>query len=393
MAEYADEWTEESGCGEPAESHSFVQNQIMHWNMQQTATTKIPPAFDGTTSWFAYEKAIDEWCDVTDLAEDKRGPALRNRLIGEADIYKDYLDPEQLREAGEGVDYLKRTLRPFFVKGTSHVFLWRFMQIFKAHRGQQDLLRWMGRFGVLVKRLKESWMDCLTTLSMEQIIVHPEYIALMRRAEQNRNGYLDEEEQQQVVQEFLRARRQAHENRFPFNDNLMALVMVVQADLTEQQRERMTSTMVTQGVHVENYTYQGIRQVFTELFCAPKNSWENPSLRGGRTQGRSFCILGDGELDGAYGYWVEDDDSGEQGFLPEVEDVFWTFDEETYAWVSRKLGHRKLRRGRPKGKGKSTGKGKKGYGRFKPSRGKSQGGKGDRSQTLITQQEYTDLCA
>ena len=154
------------------------------------------------------------------------------------------MDPEQLREAGEGVDYLKRTLRPFFVKGTSHAFLWRFMQIFKAHRGQQDLLRWMGRFGVLVKRLKESWMDCLTAFSMEQIIVHPEYIALMRRAEQNRNGYLDEEEQQQVVQEFLRARRQAHENRFPFNDNLMALVMVVQADLTEQQRERMTSTMV-----------------------------------------------------------------------------------------------------------------------------------------------------
>ena len=76
MAEYAGEWTEESGCGEPAENHSFVQNQIMHWNMQQTATTKIPPAFDGTTSWFAYEKAIDEWCDVTDLAEDKRGPAL-----------------------------------------------------------------------------------------------------------------------------------------------------------------------------------------------------------------------------------------------------------------------------------------------------------------------------
>ena len=229
-------------------------------------------------------------------------------------------------------------------------------------------------------------MHCLANLSMEQIIDHPLYIALMRRTEQNRNGYLDEEEQQQVVQEFLRARRQAHENRFPFNDNLMALVMVVQADLAEQQRERMTSTMVTQGVHVENYTYQGIRQVFTELFCAPTNSWENPSPRGGRTQGRSFCILGDGEMDGACGYWAEDGDSGDQGFLPEVEDVFWTFDEETYAWVSRKLGHRKLRRGHPKGKGKSKGKGERGYGRLKSYKGKGQGGKGDPSQVLISQQ-------
>ena len=143
----------------------------------------------------------------------------------------------------------------------------------------------------------------------------------------------------------------------------MALVMVVQADLTEQQRERMTSTAVTQGVHVENYTHQGIRQAFTKFFCAPKNSREIRSLRGGRTQGRSFCILGDGGMDGAYGYWAEDDDSGEQGFPPEVEDVFWALGEETYAWVARKFGHRKLRRGRPKGKGKSKGKGKRGYAR------------------------------
>ena len=92
--------------------------------------------------------------------------------------------------------------------------------------------------------------------------------------------------------------------------------MVAQAGLTEQQHERMTSTMITQGVYVENYTYQGTRQVFTELFCAPRDSWENPSLRGGRPRGRSFCILEDGEMDGACGCWVEDNDSGEQGLLP-----------------------------------------------------------------------------
>jgi len=69
------------------------------------------------------------------------------------------------------------------------VFLWRFMQIFKAHRGQADLLRWMGRFGVLVKRLKESWMDCLPSMSPEQIMSNPDFIALRQRAEANRNGY------------------------------------------------------------------------------------------------------------------------------------------------------------------------------------------------------------
>ena len=33
----------------------------------QQVTTKIPPGFDGRTSWFAYEEAIDDWCDITEL--------------------------------------------------------------------------------------------------------------------------------------------------------------------------------------------------------------------------------------------------------------------------------------------------------------------------------------
>ena len=50
----------------------------------QQVTTKVPPSYDGRSSWFAYEDAIDDWCDITELDADKRGPALRNRLEGEA---------------------------------------------------------------------------------------------------------------------------------------------------------------------------------------------------------------------------------------------------------------------------------------------------------------------
>ena len=42
-----------------------------------TITTKVPPLFDGSQSWFAYEKAIDEWVDLTELSEEKQGPALK----------------------------------------------------------------------------------------------------------------------------------------------------------------------------------------------------------------------------------------------------------------------------------------------------------------------------
>ena len=124
----------------------------------QQVTTKMPPSFDGRSSWFAYEEAM---CDVTELDTDKQGPALRNRLEVEAAIYKSLLDRNALKDPNTGVEYFKRELRPHFVKGSQSVFLWRFFQLFKAHRGQQDFLRWIGRISVLRKRLGEAWMDLI----------------------------------------------------------------------------------------------------------------------------------------------------------------------------------------------------------------------------------------
>jgi len=57
-----------------------------------------PPGFDGKTSWFAFEDAIHDWCDISELESDKWGPALRNRLEGEAAVYKRFLDREELKE-------------------------------------------------------------------------------------------------------------------------------------------------------------------------------------------------------------------------------------------------------------------------------------------------------
>ena len=30
-------------------------------------TTKMAPSFGGRVSWFSYEEAIDDWCDITEL--------------------------------------------------------------------------------------------------------------------------------------------------------------------------------------------------------------------------------------------------------------------------------------------------------------------------------------
>ena len=123
-----------------ATNHRHLQ-ELHRLSAFQQVTTKVPPSYDGRSSWFAYEDAIDDWCDITELDADKRGPALRNRLEGEAAIHKRLLDRDRLKDPTNGVKYFKSFLRPLFVKGAANVFLYRFQQFMNMHRGNGDMLR------------------------------------------------------------------------------------------------------------------------------------------------------------------------------------------------------------------------------------------------------------
>ena len=47
------------------------------WTGACGITSKIPPAYDGTTSWFNHEELIEDWLDLTVREVTKRGPALK----------------------------------------------------------------------------------------------------------------------------------------------------------------------------------------------------------------------------------------------------------------------------------------------------------------------------
>ena len=119
--------------------------------------------------------------------------------------------------------------------------------------------------------------------------------------------------------------------------------------------------MAMRNVRIQGYTFDMARTVFVELFCAPRSSLEKPMYRSTRAS-RTFCVVEYGELDGETGYWVEDDDTHEQGFLAEYEDTLWQYDETAFSRVARPVKGRRLRRGFLKGKAK--GKGTKGNNSF-----------------------------
>ena len=122
-------------------------------------TPKVPPTFDGQSSWFEFEDLIDDWMGITTLTPERLGPSLKNALVGAAEFYKNMLNNADLRHPENGVRHFKDTLRPYCVKGVNHVFLWRFLQLFRCYRGNQEFVLWIGRFEVTSRRVLTAWMD------------------------------------------------------------------------------------------------------------------------------------------------------------------------------------------------------------------------------------------
>ena len=101
------------------------------------------------------------------LEVSKRGPVLKDRLVGVAEKYKGLFNREPLR-ADDGVKNFRDTLRPQFVKGGQSVFLFRFYLFIRTKRGNTEMADWVGKFSSLLKRLKDSWMDLLPLSAMTQ---------------------------------------------------------------------------------------------------------------------------------------------------------------------------------------------------------------------------------
>ena len=51
----------------------MLAGELQRLSAFQQVRTKVPPAYDGRSSWFAYEDAIDGWVDITKLETVKQG--------------------------------------------------------------------------------------------------------------------------------------------------------------------------------------------------------------------------------------------------------------------------------------------------------------------------------
>ena len=102
---------------------------------------------------------------------------------------------------------------------------------------------------------------------------------------------------------------------------------------------------------MDQYRVAELREVFIELFCTVKTAVDNPMMNPSGSGGRrAFLVLDEGELEGNFGYWAEDEEDGAEGFLDALEDVFWIWDDNDYSWFQRRFQGRRTRKGKGKGR-------------------------------------------
>eukprot|EP00435_Cladocopium_sp_Y103_P027258 s376_g6.t1 len=105
------------------------------------------------------------------------------------------LDNALLRDPDRGLAHFKDTLRPYFVKGVSHVFLWRFLQLFRTYRGQNEFVHWIGRFEIAQKCLLASWSGLLDLSDLPEVGT-ADFTAALTAAQQAEMANLPNEDAQ-----------------------------------------------------------------------------------------------------------------------------------------------------------------------------------------------------
>eukprot|EP00435_Cladocopium_sp_Y103_P073172 s20_g42.t1 len=103
------------------------------------------------------------------------------------------------------------------------------------------------------------------------------------------------------------------------------------------------------------YTYLQVKTLVLELFCVSRTGVADPNIA--HRKRSSFYIIEEGETeDGEQGFWVVDEETGEEGFTGLYTDTeFWVLGAKG-SYSRRRLHGRTFKKGRPKGYGKKGGK-------------------------------------
>ena len=137
--------------------------------------------------------------------------------------------------------------------------------------GNQEFVQWIGRCEITVRRVRNAWTHLADVTAVPGIATQEFFDALTNQQAQDLGNIQDPQERataaNAIREAMIQETKRTQNERFPLNDNLIALLFLVQADLNEGQRERFVSSMSLRQIEMPAYTYRNVKQLFLEIFC------------------------------------------------------------------------------------------------------------------------------
>ena len=203
----------------------------------------------------------------------KRGPALKNRLVEDAEMHQGLLNRESLR-AEDGVKYFKGTLRPHFIKRAQSSS----RDFFDLSEQGGWTLRWSS--GSASSHCSWSVWEMLGWTCYQ----YPPWARNKKKTSISRTWpekiLKDTEE---IVEPWTlmlkRTETIGTPHRWPPTKGYFHSVITWQRWCSSLQvisvkhRGRLTSSLSLWKMNVPAYTLEAVKTVFMELFCTPKAQW------------------------------------------------------------------------------------------------------------------------
>ena len=129
----------------------------------------------------------------------------------------------------DGDKYFRDTLRHHFIKGAQRVFLWIIYQFIRAKRGDIEMVKWIGKFSLLLERLRVAWMDMLPMSAKSETRRRNPYLADVNQEHEERqriNADTLDPNAQESRDRWNATQVTTHERLFPFSDNLTTLMFI-----------------------------------------------------------------------------------------------------------------------------------------------------------------------
>ena len=227
-----------------------------------------------------------------------------------------------LKDPERRVSYFLSVLRPHFIKDNEHVFFWRFFKFLNKKRGNADITMWIPSFVIEQKRLTDSWMD-LALLVVDntdpnyRVTLQQEHQARTRQVQRDFNALQLEFQNNPMNPIFYRDEnnnpmmpiwnppepfdptlqssmdyynntyvKPNHRGHFPMGNHMMSLIFLANSDLSEQQRERLTSHLAYRNILMRSYTLDIVFAGFKTLLTSTKTGISDPLVRHGGLQRR-----------------------------------------------------------------------------------------------------------